>query len=161
MQENDDSSFWPLSRELFRSIPPDAALSMLDPSLGDQPWVADVPDDPEFRGVPPPRTFTINFPSLPVDDVIDQPLDDEGNPQMVRLSCPSLLAARIAGQPTPTSHLSRASWLKLETRAVAAQRETSACPSKWDLSRTIFRQPLKCDWNLPRPGSGHRDIEQP
>lgn len=89
MQENDDSSFWPLSRELFRSIPPDAALSMLDPSLGEQPWVADVPDDPEFRGVPPPRTFTINFPSLPVDDVIEQPLDEEGNPQMVRLSCPS------------------------------------------------------------------------
>lgn len=62
----EDSSFWPLSRELFRSIPPDAALSMLDPPLSEHPWVAAVPDDPEFRGVPPPRTFTINLSRLPV-----------------------------------------------------------------------------------------------
>lgn len=95
---HEDSPFWPLSRELFRSIPPDAALSMLDPSLGEQPWVAAVPDDPEFRDVTPPRTFT--------------------------------------------SYLSRASWLKLETRAKAAQRKTSACPPKQELSRITFRQPI-------------------
>lgn len=40
IRSREDSSFWPLSSELSRSIPPDAALSMVDPSLGEQPCLA-------------------------------------------------------------------------------------------------------------------------
>lgn len=82
------SSLWGPSLALFMSIPPDAALSALDPELGKRPWAAADPDDPQFRGEPPPSTFTIDFPPLPVSDVVDQPFDADGNPQVVLLSCP-------------------------------------------------------------------------
>lgn len=82
-------SLWAWSREIFRSIPPDAALSMLDPSLGERPWGAAVPNDPQHLGLPPRRTFSLEFPHMPVDDIIDQPFNDDGIPRPILLSCPS------------------------------------------------------------------------